>query len=44
MGLLMSNYIMPVLEFEWSIVELEELKVLCINFLSVLVSNNRRWI
>ena len=43
MGLLMSNYIMPVLEFEWSILELEELKVLCINFLSVLVSNNRRW-
>ena len=44
MGLLMSNYIMPVLEFEWSILELEELKTLCINFLSVLVSNNRRWV
>lgn len=44
MGLLLSNYIMPVLDFEWTILELEELKALCINFLSVLVSNNRRMV
>lgn len=42
-GLLLSNYIVPVLEFEWTLLELEELKALCINFLSVLVSSNTRW-
>ena len=42
-GLLMGRYILPVLEFQWDIAELEELKILCINFLSVLVNNQKRW-
>ena len=43
-GMLLSNYIVPILEFQWNIAELQELKILCINFLSVLVNSNRKWV
>lgn len=39
----MENYIGPVLEFDWMIPELEELKALCISFLAVLVSTQKKW-
>jgi hypothetical protein len=42
-GLLLSHYIVPILDFEWTISQLDELRVLCINFLAVLVNSNRKW-
>lgn len=43
MGLLMSNYIVPVLRFQWDVKELLELKCLCIEFLGALVDTQKRW-
>lgn len=43
MGLLMSNYINPVLMFPWEIPELAELKTLCIGFLGALVGTQKKW-
>ena len=42
-GLLLANYIVPLLRFQWTITQLEELKILCINFLAVLVNSSRKW-
>ena len=43
MGLLMANYINPVLQFPWNIPELNELKSLCISFLAALVGTQKKW-
>lgn len=43
MGLLMANYISPVLRFSWEVKELIELKCLCIGFLGALVNTQKKW-